>query len=300
MKPIISVCIPTYNNLVGLQRALKSLADQTFQNFEVVISDDSTTADIANYLDSVTFSFPIIYKRHKPGLGSPENWNAAIAMASGAYIKILHHDDWFATNKALDIFFTAMQQTGGKGFIFCNSINVYAGGKKSMKRPSKFFLKKLAKDPYLLFFGNFIGSPSAVFFPRNGTIEFDNHTRWYVDVIFYVAFLRSNNSCFRHINQGLVHVTAGDPTQLTQRIDVNEKFSETLYLFNKYLPVKSRYRFLLGVTLIEQIKEYGLNKAQFAVSGYRELENSIKLMVKLPLPAVFFSAIRNLILRLGL
>ena len=37
-----SVCIPTYNRKYILPRALQSLADQTFQDFEVLIIDDGS------------------------------------------------------------------------------------------------------------------------------------------------------------------------------------------------------------------------------------------------------------------
>ncbi len=38
---MISICIPTFNNLDGLKRAVESSLIQTYTNFEIVITDDS-------------------------------------------------------------------------------------------------------------------------------------------------------------------------------------------------------------------------------------------------------------------
>jgi glycosyltransferase involved in cell wall biosynthesis len=297
MMPIISVCIPTYNNLSGFRRAIESLVHQSFQDFEVIVTDDSTNNDIVDYLAHQTFSFPIVYKRNIPSLGSPANWNKALALAKGEFIKILHHDDWLATDASLAMFMAAMDESGGKAFIFSNTINVYAGGKQQIRRPSGLFLKRLGKDPYLLFFGNYIGSPSVVFFSRKLGQIFDCQSRWYVDVIFYVAVLKANGHYFKHIDAALVKVTAGDPGQLTQRIAFAEKFKETMYMFNQYLPLGKQYRLLLLITLTEQLKEYGLKQVDPPLKAYLGIAEKAIWWSKIPLPFVFFSALRNLLLR---
>ena len=42
-KPIISIVIPVYNVDMFLRKALQSVADQTFQNYEAIIVDDGST-----------------------------------------------------------------------------------------------------------------------------------------------------------------------------------------------------------------------------------------------------------------
>ena len=42
-NPIISVIIPTYNREELLKRCLRSLENQTFKDFEVIICDDGST-----------------------------------------------------------------------------------------------------------------------------------------------------------------------------------------------------------------------------------------------------------------
>ena len=50
--PFISICIPTYNSGEKLLRLLKSIEQQTFTNFEIVISDDSNNHDIHNLINT--------------------------------------------------------------------------------------------------------------------------------------------------------------------------------------------------------------------------------------------------------
>ena len=41
--PKVSVVIPTYNRAEFLERAIKSVLDQTFQDFEIVVINDACT-----------------------------------------------------------------------------------------------------------------------------------------------------------------------------------------------------------------------------------------------------------------
>ena len=41
-KPLISVVIPTYNRPELLKKAIQSVVDQTYKNYEIIIVDDSS------------------------------------------------------------------------------------------------------------------------------------------------------------------------------------------------------------------------------------------------------------------
>ena len=42
----VSICVPTYNNPDDLKRLMESIEKQTYKDYEVVISDDSTDNNI--------------------------------------------------------------------------------------------------------------------------------------------------------------------------------------------------------------------------------------------------------------
>ena len=101
MNVKVSICIPAYNEPQLLHRSLRSICDQTYRSFEVVISDDSPDSTVETVVKQYNHALAIRYYRNLVRKGTPENWNEAIRHAEGEYIKILHHDDWFSQPNSL-------------------------------------------------------------------------------------------------------------------------------------------------------------------------------------------------------
>src|SRR6187397_2191939 len=97
----ISVCIPAYKNAAFLKRNLDALINQTLRDFEVVLSDDSPDESVAEIAMAYKEKLQIIYLKNNPSRGTPANWNYAMQHATGKYLKLMHDDDWFATDSAL-------------------------------------------------------------------------------------------------------------------------------------------------------------------------------------------------------
>lgn len=96
---LISICIPTYNGEKFLQEALNSVKKQTYNNIEVIISDDqskdNTLKIIENFKREV--NFPVHIYSHQPnGIGA--NWNNCIQKSNGEYIQFLFQDDVLEKN----------------------------------------------------------------------------------------------------------------------------------------------------------------------------------------------------------
>ncbi|NIK92523.1 glycosyltransferase family 2 protein [Mangrovimonas sp. CR14] len=93
-KPLVSICIPTYNGARYIAEALESALTQTYPYTEIVISDDASsdaTLDIIKRYQLKT-AIPIHIYPHEPsGIGA--NWNHCIKQANGIYIKFLFQDD---------------------------------------------------------------------------------------------------------------------------------------------------------------------------------------------------------------
>ena len=92
-KPLVSICIPTYNSAEFLREMLDSIVNQTYKNIEVIISDNASsdnTAEIAGeYAEKYDFSFSI----NEKNIGAGNNFNKLIDLAQGEYIAIYHADD---------------------------------------------------------------------------------------------------------------------------------------------------------------------------------------------------------------
>ena len=99
MSVKVSICIPTYNNVDEVERLLRSIFVQTYTDFEVHISDDSTNREIEELVKRKYAQ--VDYRHNEKPYGHIFNWNEAIRMSRGEYIKIMFSDDWFTTEDSL-------------------------------------------------------------------------------------------------------------------------------------------------------------------------------------------------------
>jgi glycosyltransferase involved in cell wall biosynthesis len=93
-QPYVSIGIPVYNGENYLEQALNSLLNQTFTDFELIISDNASsdrTPEICS--DYATQDSRIIYYRNEFNLGAAINYNRVFELSSGKYFKWAAHDD---------------------------------------------------------------------------------------------------------------------------------------------------------------------------------------------------------------
>lgn len=91
---LVSICIPTFNGEKYIVAAINSCLVQTYQNIEIVISDDCSDDNTIALIKNISYNtnVPIHIYLHDPnGIGA--NWNNCIKKANGAYIKFLFQDD---------------------------------------------------------------------------------------------------------------------------------------------------------------------------------------------------------------
>jgi len=92
--PRISVGLPVFNGENYLEEALSSILVQTYQDFEIIISDNASTDKTAEicraYADKDS---RIRYFRNKENRGGADNFNRVFELASGEYFKWAAHDD---------------------------------------------------------------------------------------------------------------------------------------------------------------------------------------------------------------
>ncbi len=232
MSVLISICIPAYKNAAFLSRLLDSIAHQTFKDFEVIISDDSPDNELETIIEFYKRYFPIVYHKNTVALGSPANWNNAIQLAKGKWIKLMHNDDWFAHTRSLEIFAAYTMQSNVKDFIF-SAHHLYENDKmKSIEKVSFIIENQLRKNPLILFRKNYIGHPSTILIKNNRDIWYDENIKWVVDFEFYIRALKKTD--FIYINQPLINIGLGEH-QITQHVFRNRdvEIPENIYLLNK-------------------------------------------------------------------
>lgn len=96
--PLVTIGIPTYNRADGyLKQTLASALNQTYQNFEIIVSDNCSP----DHTESVVKSFSdprIRYFRHSENIGANNNFNFCLEQASGDYFLLFHDDDLIDTD----------------------------------------------------------------------------------------------------------------------------------------------------------------------------------------------------------
>jgi glycosyltransferase involved in cell wall biosynthesis len=98
VSPFFSVVIPTYNRAAMLQRAIRSVFNQTFGDFELIVVDDHST----DHTKAIVASFTdprlryVLNDRAKGGAGTR---NAGIFRAKGEWVAFLDDDDMWLPEK---------------------------------------------------------------------------------------------------------------------------------------------------------------------------------------------------------
>ena len=236
-KPEVSICIPTYEQTTHLTKLLESLLIQTFQDFEVIITDDSRSDQVAKLVEiyQPKFKQKFTFIRNQPSKGVPENWNFALSKAQGRLIKIMHHDDWFTYHDSLAYFVTEFDRQPTCIF-YSASLNYYP--KKDtyyVRLTSPDQLSLIREKPHHLIFHNYIGVPSCTIFQNQQTLKFDQQLIWRVDVAFYVQLLLATPK-IHYTNRPLVTTSMLGNHNITNAfIQGNPKELEELFHLYAYL-----------------------------------------------------------------
>ena len=94
-SPMVSVIIPTFNQAELLQKALQSVSNQTFQDWEAIVIDNhsqDTTKEIVESMNDSRISYEVFSNQ---GIIAASR-NLGINLAKGNYIAFLDSDDlWY-------------------------------------------------------------------------------------------------------------------------------------------------------------------------------------------------------------
>ena len=216
LAPLISICIPAYKRAAYLQRLLKSIATQTFKDFEVIVTDDSPDDTVSEILQKYQKFFKTKYKKNLTTLGTPENWNEGLRMADGKWIKIMHDDDWFASSQSLEKFVELINNNPKAAFLFSGSAFVRNDKIFGGMHISRWQLTLLKEGPSNLYFKNFIGPPSVILHLNSKDIWYDPNMKWLVDVDFYMRYLQKHSS-FSYTTEPLINVGYSED-QVTEKV----------------------------------------------------------------------------------
>jgi glycosyltransferase involved in cell wall biosynthesis len=183
LKPRFSICIPVWEQhgfgLQYLKDLIHSIQIQTFQDWEIVISDHSQNYDIFDFcLAESEKDYILRYFKYEEKYGNGVvNLNNALKRAEGEIIKIMFQDDFMFDRRCLEKFDEVFQNEEIKWAVCgCNHTRDGVNFERFMV-PSW--------NDRLLEGVNTISSPSVLAF-RNENIElFDENLTMLMDVEYY-------------------------------------------------------------------------------------------------------------------
>ena len=93
-KPSLSLGLPVFNGEKYLRQAIDSILNQTYTDFELIISDNASTDRTEEICKKyVDMDDRILYYRSEKNHGAAWNWNRVFKLSSGVYFKWVAHDD---------------------------------------------------------------------------------------------------------------------------------------------------------------------------------------------------------------
>lgn len=196
--PTVSVVTPTYNRADVLPRAIDSILNQTFADFELIVVDDGSTDNTEKVVKSYADN-RIQYIQFENNRGANAARTQGIKSASGKYIGFLDSDDEWLPRKiekqvktiqssGSDIAYTGIKQVDSDGNLITTTSSTISGD---------------VTDDLLR--GNFIGTYSAVMVSQDVVREAgypDPDLSCWQDWEWYLRL--SDHGQFVSINQPLV------------------------------------------------------------------------------------------------
>ena len=178
----ISVCIPTYEykgeGVKYLNELFKSLSIQTFQDFDVVISDHSKDIEIMNFCRECDYDFEITYIRNENGRGyQSTNTNCVLQNAEGRILKLIYQDDLFVDNQALKKIKNTFDKSNCK-WLF-HGFTHTTDGIETHRNCVPFWADMTLEG------NNYLGSPSCIAILNEAKMYMDEKLKLLIDTELY-------------------------------------------------------------------------------------------------------------------
>lgn len=222
-KPLVSVCVPMYNNGATIERCLRSVLDQDGAEFEIVIVDDQST-DEGRAIAASLLRVGDRLISNESRLGLNGNHNKCLEVARGDYIQFLHGDDWLLPGALQTLARCFDDPEVGLAFAprqvqtddlpwserrhAPNKLHVYFAKLRERNRGSSLVLQIVALWGAS---ANLIGEPSCVMFRRQlaldaGGLRDDVYQT--VDLDFWLRLMLRSAVCFVPRELSVRHHTA--------------------------------------------------------------------------------------------
>lgn len=179
-----------------LEQNLNSIKMQTFKNYTIIITDETDTNDIYNFLYeyNIKNNLPIQYYK-SPLKGWSNNHNNALKYCKSNLIKILHYDNYFYTeNSLLEI----IEAFTNNEIYWLLTPYIHSENNE---------IKDIHYPKYttnILYGNNKIGDPSCLTIKNINVLNFNENLTWFVDCEYYYYLYNNCGLPYLLINPNIV------------------------------------------------------------------------------------------------
>jgi glycosyltransferase involved in cell wall biosynthesis len=211
MDSLVSVIIPTYNRAATIERAVRSVLGQAYENFELLVVDDASTDETQKILGDLALDRRLKIVKLTKNKGVSAARNLGLFYAAGSLVAFLDSDDEWRPEK-LSAQVEYMRANPGAQLVQTQETWIRHGkrvnpGQKHRKKAGDLFLDSLKLC---------LISPSAVMLRREFRLEtggFDESLKAAEDYDLWLRILRTHPAHL--IDQELVIRHGGHPDQLS-------------------------------------------------------------------------------------
>jgi glycosyltransferase involved in cell wall biosynthesis len=122
-QPLVSVLVTSYNRAKYIQFAIESILNQSYQNYEILISDNCSTDDTMEILKKYEGNSKIRIYRTEKNIGQFPNRNWIASLANGKYLKYVDSDD-FIYPTGLEVLVNMMEANPKADWGLCSLVQV--------------------------------------------------------------------------------------------------------------------------------------------------------------------------------
>lgn len=198
-KPLVSVVVISYNSSDTIEETLDSIKAQTYENVELIVSDDNSTDQtcsvVSKWLDNnKNYFVRAIFVSSDINSGPTGNANRGISKGNGTWIKLIAADDALLPNCITDnVHYVSERPDAGVVFSL---VSIFGGGQSPVKEEfyMRFWHLSKKQQYMLLLMNNCLFASSA--FIKKDTWErldkFDERIPFIEDWPFWIKAMRND------------------------------------------------------------------------------------------------------------
>ena len=124
----LSIVTINRNNAEGLEKTMRSVAEQSYKEFEYIVVDGASTDGSVEVIKSHESEFSHLKWVSEPDKGIYNAMNKGLRMATGDYIQILNSADCLASEDVIERMISALEKLGMPSILYGNMVKCFPDG----------------------------------------------------------------------------------------------------------------------------------------------------------------------------